>query len=325
MRLLAVIPALVLLLSVPMAGRQSAPPFRFDADNLWMSLHHFLYVLGRDAAEMPDRARAAVAGAPADQTLGLATLTPDERVVWLDAVRAYAGGLSRRDAVFDAPLVSVTRALAGAGARSASELTGVPDETRAILARVEPLYRRAWWPAHQRANSEWAAAMQPLIDRYGAEVLTFVTRAYSSSWPADGYPVNVVPYANWAGAYSTTGDLLVLSSLTQALGGPSGLEILFHEAMHQWDEEVDRALKAAGERAGVEVPGNLSHALIFYTAGEAVRRAVSGHVPYAEANGIWLRGMGPFKPAIEAGWRPWLDGRGTRDQALATVLARLAG
>lgn len=63
--------------------------------------------------------------------------------------------------------------------------------------------------------------------------------------------------------------------------------------------------------------------MIFYTAGDAVRRALPGYVPYADANGIWNRRMGVFKPALDAGWRPWLDGDGTREEAFSAVLEAL--
>ena len=47
-------------------------------------------------------------------------------------------------------------------------------------------------------------------------------------------------------------------------------------------------------------------------------------MPYADATGIWDRGMGIFKPALQAAWQPWLDGSGTRDQALAALVSRTA-
>jgi hypothetical protein len=45
-------------------------------------------------------------------------------------------------------------------------------------------------------------------------------------------------YSNWAGAYSTSGPLLVISSLLPTNHGDAGLELVFHEAMHQWDQPI---------------------------------------------------------------------------------------
>jgi hypothetical protein len=71
-------------------------------------------------------------------------------------------------------------------------------------------------------------------------------------------------------------------------------------------------------------PRGLDHALIFFTAGEAVRRVVPEHVPYAEKFGIWNRGLGPLKPALDEIWKPYLDGHGTRDEAFAALIERMA-
>src|SRR5215208_7054783 len=60
------------------------------------------------------------------------------------------------------------------------------------------------------------------------------------------------------------------------------------------------------------VPGRLSHALIFFTAGAAVRHVVPEHTPYADTSGVWQRGMTREREALAEIWKPYLDGRGTR-------------
>lgn len=304
------------------ADQNTAPIFQFRVDGMWLNLHSFLYVLSRDAAEMPDRTRSAVAMAPGDQNRGLATLDEARRESWRDAVRTYGRGLGRLDAIFDESLVEATNALVRAGS-GPLDSPALNDETRAALERAAPIYRAVWWPRHREANQAWVGAVTPALERHGAEVLAFITQVYGEAWPEAGYPVNVSSYANWAGAYSTAGNLLVVSSLAPTVAGMPGLEITFHEAMHQWDSAIDRALAAASRTVGVEVPGDLSHAMIFYTAGEAVRRAVPGYVPYAEVNGMWGRRMGAFKPALDEAWLPWLDGTGTREAALVGILEHL--
>src|SRR5262249_27046671 len=156
------------------------------------------------------------------------------------------------------------------------------------------------------------AELQQLTNRHGAAVLAFITRAYGMTWPAAGYPVNFSAWANWAGAYSTSGDLLVMSSLDRATAAYGGLEIAFHEGMHQWDRPMNDLLFGQARRAGSRLPPNLSHALIFFTAGEAVRRvAPAGYVKYADANGVWDRGFQRFREPLEQVWKPYLDGKGT--------------
>jgi hypothetical protein len=64
--------------------------------------------------------------------------------------------------------------------------------------------------------------------------------------------------------------------------------------------------------------------IVTFTAGEAVRRTIPGHVPYAEKFGVWQRGLAPMKVALEESWKPYLNGHGTRDQAFAELIKRTA-
>src|SRR5439155_24207266 len=118
------------------------------------------------------------------------------------------------------------------------------------------------------------------------------------------------------------GNLIVVATnANSGTQGLSGLETAFHEAMHQWDA-VDLALRRHAQAIGKDVPAGLAHALIFFTAGEAIQRVVPEHVPVAEALGLWR--SGPFLAPLREIWKPYLDGRGTRDEALAALVARTA-
>jgi hypothetical protein len=307
------------------AGQPPAPPspiFHFATDEFWLNLHHFLYVLGRSEAKMSNVARDAVKGAPADAEQGLAGLTDDERKRWRDAVTFYATGPSRKDAVFDQPLPSITRVLADAGDRPQLEGVAIDAPLRSTLERAAPIYRKAWWPAQHASNIGWRDEIQALVDRHGAAVLAFITHAYGLEWPAGGYAVHLSGYSNWAGAYSTIGNLLVVSSFARDLRGLDGLETVFHEGMHQWDKAINDLIFAEAQRTNKRLPPGVSHALIFFTAGYAVRRIAPDHVPYADANGVWQRGMQSLRAAAEEAWQPYLDGHGTRDEALAALVAK---
>lgn len=294
--------------------------FIFHTDEFWLNLHHFLYVLGRAQNKTADSSREAVIAAPADEDKVLATLTATERNVWNEAVAAYASGLSKKDLVFDDPLPGITKALAQAGEARSLAGTGIDPAIVAILERAGPIYRKAWWPKHHTANQAWRTSIQPYIDQHGPTVLSFITRKYQFSWPDTGYSVHVSAYTNWAGAYSTEGDLLVLSSLNELNRGLYGLETIFHEGMHQWDSQVFEALRKQARLSNKLVPRGLSHALIFFTAGEAIRRVDPGHVPYAEKYGVWQRGLMQFKQPLEQTWKPYLDGKGTREEAFVELI-----
>jgi hypothetical protein len=295
---------------------------RFYTDDFWLNLHHFLYVLGRFEAKFPDSQLDGVNEAPPDQERGLASLGAGEQKIWRDAVTAYADGLSRRDLVSSRELVTLTGALAnlGDGAKRENASPAIDATVAATLDRVAAIYRKVWWPAHHRANQQWADAMRPNVDRHGPAILAFMTKVYGLSWPASGYPVHLSGYSNWAGAYSTSGPLLVVASLDKGNAGEDGLELVFHESMHQWDDPILAKLQEIGTTLGKKVPSSLTHALIWMTAGEAIRRVLPDHVPMAD-RGIWLRADYPtIKPALDAAWMPYLKGTGTRDDALLAVM-----
>jgi hypothetical protein len=308
------------------APNTSAPIVTFFADDFWLNLHHFLYVLGRAENKTPDSGRDGVNQAPLDQDRGLATLSTSDQQIWRESVTAYAAGLSKRDAISSRDFVELTGALANARdtIRLEALAPALPATAVAILNRAAPVYRKTWWPDHHRANQQWVAAMQPLVDTHGAAILAFITRIYALPWLEDGYPVHLSGYTNWAGAYSTDGPVLMIASLDKGNGGEDGLEIVFHESMHQWDDAMLATLQKIGTALGKKVPPSLTHALIWMTAGEAIRRVLPDHVPIAE-RGIWQRGDYPtVKPILDATWLPYLQGKGTRDEALTGVM-KLAG
>lgn len=303
---------------------QPSPIFRFESNEFWLNLHHYLYVLGRAEAQTADSTRDAVVGAPADEARGLERLTEAERTAWREAVRSYAEGLSRKDAIFDDPLPAITAALADADEAPSLANSSVEPTVASTLERVAPIYRKAWWPQHQAANRARQTEVQGLVDRDGRQVLATITRVYGMQWPADGYPVHFSAFSNWAGAYSTRGNVLVMSSLAADLRGAHGLETAFHEGMHQWDNAVNALLFAEVRRIGKRLPPNLSHAMIFFTAGDSVRRVIPDHVPYADAFGVWDRGFAVFRTPLQDTWKPYLDGKGMRDEAIAALVAGVA-
>ena len=298
--------------------------FALHTDDVWLNLHQFLYVLGRHEVQHPDRMRRAQVNAPNDEAAGLAALTPAEQREWRKAVTYYARNLSRRDTVSDQLLIKVGNAVAAAGNRATLEGSGLDAELVATLERAMPLYRKAWWPAHQKANRAWVQALEGLVAKHGDAVLNYLTRVYQLPWPEGGFPIHVSAWANWAGAFSTSGNLLIISSLDEGNRGLSALETSFHEAMHQWDSEIFEALAVHARKEMKKIPYGVTHAMIWMTVAEAVARVSPGYVGLADSGGLWkTQPIVTFKPILEEAWRPYLAGKGTRDEALAAIVARL--
>jgi hypothetical protein len=134
----------------------------------------------------------------------------------------------------------------------------------------------------------------------------------------------VVAYAQWAGAYATAGQLIILGSQDPAQAGTQGLETLFHEGMHQWDNATDRAIRETARKSGRKIPTSLSHSLIFYSAGYAVTKVVPDHRPYVVANGLWDNRVLVDEEKLDRFWRPYLDRKSSFDEAMESLLAALA-
>jgi hypothetical protein len=278
---------------------------------------------------MADATEAAVVGAPREAERGLLRLTSDERKAWAGAVASYAAGLSLTSNL-GPQMSAATRALAAAGDRPSLVGMSLDASLIPVLEGVAPIYRKAWWPAHLAANRKWRSTAETLINRYGLATIEFVSKAYGVPWPAAGFPVHVSGYTNFGGAYSVGGtNFMVVSSMTDRNDGLHGLEIIVHEGMHQWDGQIFAALASQARARNVSVPRDLTHAMIFFTAGEAVRRIDPTYVPVADAFAVWPKQLSGaslpaqrLKPLLEEVWKPYLDGRGTRDEALAILVVR---
>ncbi len=318
----------IALLAAGLASAQSGPPetsagkplFTFRS-GLWLNLHHFLYVLGRAKNGTPDSRRRAVADAPADATR-LESAPAKDREVWDRAVAYYQKEVSPKDAIFDGDLAAMTSALGDAGDAPSLERVPIPAAMRTALESAADVYRKTWWERHAQANRARIDELQPLLARYGRPISAMLTKAYQQAWPPEGLTVQMSAYANWAGAYSTFqggfSRLIVMASTDPGSAGSEGLEIIFHEAMHQWDDAMIPRLRDTAARLHADIPRDLFHSLIFYTAGYATAQAVPGHRPYADA--LWARGL-PGHAQLDQYWLPYLRGEGT----LQGGLDRLAG
>jgi hypothetical protein len=224
------------------------------------------------------------------------------------------------------------RELAAIGEAPSIDSAPLDPSLRALLARIAPSYRRVWWPSHHEANRAWAGEMSGLLGRSGNVVRDYLARAYAIDWPVEPRTIHVTSYATFAGAFSlVNGGVIVVSSEDETMHGLSGLEAIFHEAMHQWDPQVFATLGARAKALGVAVPQDLPHALIFFTAGEAVRSVSPDYTATVDRLGIWeLKLSGAslpasrLKPVLSDVWKPFLDGHAERDDALSALVARAA-
>ncbi|MGH3487954.1 MAG: hypothetical protein ACRDP8_08575 [Actinopolymorphaceae bacterium] len=287
----------------------------------WSNLHHTLYAAawaGRLARGDHGRVLAGALPAPLD-----ASLTPDESRAWSAAVDYYDTTLASHHLLFGQGM----RALNDAVATGRLDDPAVASGLRAVLNDVTPAYEIHYWRTHDAANRRW---IQTTADRVQSLTPTLVPRLeelYGEPWPADPVPADIVWVGSREGAYTTSDP----SHVTISSGDPdaqewAAVETVFHEVSHLLTETLTRAIdQAAGDRTAAHP--TLWHAVQFYLTGMAVRHELArtgiDYQPYLYATGLIDRVWSRYRAPVEDNWRPFLDGKTTRDAAAAATLAAL--
>ena len=296
----------------------------------WVGLHHLLFEWAR--SELPRSPRDTRPLPVIGEKSRRDQWTDDERAEWAAALDYYGTSVAHRSLVFDADLVSVKTAL--------SELRDAADEPPrelgelgVALAAAMPIYERYFWAEHDRQNRAQIAELVRGLARFETGLAERLARAFGGGWPAAPIRVDVARCANWAGAYTTGApDHVVIASAAPDLEGWLALELLFHEVCHTegLGGRLGPELDAAFGALEAEPPRDLWHALIFYTAGELTRDALSaagiaGYEAYAERLGFYGRpSWSGYRTAFDGHWRPWLKGERERVAAYAGLAASIA-
>jgi hypothetical protein len=299
----------------------------------WMNMHHFLYQLAREKRDK----RTGNANSPNSPRLN-----ETERRDWDAAVAYYAANFANKDLLFSTELVLLKNQLGDfedcdelSGAKKKTCDAGLPGNITPVLDSVAPIYRKYWWPEHDRANRKWIAGVSPLVRNKGLELAERLAEIYQTKWPTEKIRVDVTAYANWAGAYTTLDPLRVtISSTDPGNQGSVALEVLFHEASHSIAEPVQAAIIRECRQRDKPIPRDLWHALIFYTTGEVVRPVMNSaaaggngggpsadYTPYAVREGLYKRGWDEYLKLLNRFWQPYLDSKVTFDDAIARMVS----
>lgn len=282
----------------------------------WLNLHHFLYL--QAVLATPDARKG---GATAvDRTVPVRQMTPEQRTKW-DKSLVYYRQFGNSDPLRDRALITANYELSDAGNSSSLDGRRLTPEMRTALEEAAPVYRALWWDDQDRRNRQWIDRASLLVRRYGKNMSSRISSVYRTRWPTK-IPVEVVLYANWAGAYTTTNDTLItVSSVDPANQGDAALEILFHEASHALIGSVQEALSNQCKiQAVILKPPTLWHAILFYTTGALVREQVPGYTPVADSIGLWARAWPLYIGPLKADWQPYLDGKTSFDSAVAALV-----
>jgi hypothetical protein len=302
------------------AAAKAQALFDFQSD-VWMNLHHVLYEEALRRYPQSD-------GRPSQPLLGPTRLTVDELAAWDAAVTYYDQEFiaAERDLLRDDGLRQIKLALAQQ-AGQAQLGAQVPQALREILQRAAPVYTQHWWPMHDALNRQVVSGLTAPLEKYGQGLQRDLLAAYATTWPGGlqaRMRVDVVYYANWAGAYSfaTPAQITLASIPDERSAGLRKFELLLHEASHALFGKLGTDIASAAQRLG-RAPAQLWHATLFFTTGEIVRRTleqggITDYVPYAYYNGLFAADSdwSFYARALEKHWQPYLGGNKDYESAL---------
>jgi hypothetical protein len=315
----------------------------------WINLHHTLYYEARQRKAFLSRdanTAKSTTSAPKSVLVGRA-LSEGEQKAWDDAVAFYMLNYADKDLLFTTELIQLKDQLGDfedcdelSGRKRKFCDAGLPPNLTQVLEAAAPVYRAHPWPEHDQANRRWILAVAPLVRAQGVGLSERLADIYQTRWPHEKIRVDVVAYANWAGAYTTVDPLRVtISSLDSRNQGPQALEVLFHEGSHGIAEPVQAAIIRECRQRDKPIPRDLWHALVFYTTGEVIRTVLTsataghgdkgngapgnGYSTYAFREGLYQRGWKNYLELLQRFWQPYLDGKASFDDAIARMVSSL--
>ncbi len=259
-------------------------------------------------------------------------LPPSARAAWNGAVGYYAEIISpadwidRQQYLIRVHLAGFDEDLKDAGARQFVEIA------RSFRVAAAPAYKACRWAAQDEKNRRWIEELKPQLAVDEKKAASRLERLYQKRWNGLPIPVDIVETVSWSGANSIIrrspgGGHLLISNSYQ---GPAAFEIVFHEASHLLMDHGDplrQALDGAASAAGVRLPGDLWHVVLFYTTGETVRRVLDeggkpGYKPMVY--GIFDRGAWDvYRKPLESAWGPYVEGKRDLAKAAASLIEAL--
>ncbi len=281
--------------------------------SFWMSLHQTLMY---DVSTRTPRDRGA--------------LTAEQKSAWDAAVALYRTTAGAGSITFSQPMMNLQ-----------NELTQVADDAVALpltgpladaLRTVAPIYRAHWWTSDDAANRFFIGYAAAMLRDAGEEIAAGHETLYRERLPQT-IRVDVAPYGGTFGAYSHPlqhGFTVTISSRDSGYAGLAALEAVLHESSHSivspYHGTLAAAIEASSKKRGLEPPRDLWHAILFATTSELTKRALAArgaasYVPFSAD--LLTRAWPQYREPIETHWLPYLNGRGTLEEAVEKVVGML--
>src|SRR5262249_37346990 len=133
----------------------------------------------------------------------LDVLTPPHQRTWQATLDLYQRQVIIRDLIFDEVLNVLRHRLTHMDDREEEASPVLVADVVAALRAMMPIYRAAWWRAHDEANRRWMLQLLPHLTDAEPWFATRLAQVYGGGWPAEPIRVDLAAYASWHGGYTT--------------------------------------------------------------------------------------------------------------------------
>jgi len=255
-------------------------------------------------------------------------LTAAERAGWARAVDYFAEIVTPFDVNAREQILFRIELMAGTEWATGDDRTFMTI-ARSMRAAAMPAYERCRWPAQDASNRRWIEHAIPLLNVHERTLGVQLPEIYGTPWHRLPYRIDVVdtvsPFGANAQFFVPAGPHILIPSSPATTQGSAALEVIFHEASHSLAGAMEEALKRAVRARGDAVRGDISHAVLFYLTGEAVRRVLDQvgdpYTPYLYALKLVPDDV---RDVISKALSPYLNGQGTLIQAIDNLAQALS-
>lgn len=287
----------------------------------WPNLHHVLWA--EAWAKRPSSSEPSPAGALPEPLK--ANLTADERAAWDSAVSYYDREMADLHPLFE--MGPIRKFLITA--KGELPMTGLDPAHRQALIAAAPIYRKHWWPAHDRANRDWLKDPMSKVASLSPAIPDRLSKLYGTPWFTQTVRVDVVRVGSREGAYASIDPPpahITISSSNQFNTGWLAAEIMFHESSHALVRPILEAFSAE-LRAQGKTSRDLWHVALFYMTGEVVRQGLAergiAYEPYLYKTGLFDRAWPQFRAPVEAHWKAYINGELSREAAIKNIVSSI--
>lgn len=287
--------------------------------NRWLNQHHFLF---QTAKQLAKDSTSTMEDFPHWQKLSLQEQKLTEELMsyyqehWIDKSLLFNGGL-----------YSIKRTITHWPNKwKEAEFKAYPELAQ-YWTRFTPIYERFFWSKHQAQNEEILQDNLPRIRAYETRATTRLSQLTQEAWPIDKIRVDVTYLADWAGAYTTTDPVHIVTSTKKV--GPEGdwVETLFHEASHKLISgrrgKVSALIQKIAKEEALEIPRQLWHGVLFYFAGAVIRDLlVADGIDY-ELYMIRENVFGTYHEALAKNLDPYIADNQSLEAAIRALLINL--